>query len=95
MCAWCHEDIGDDQECFGLSTRVTPEHREALRGKEGTVLALDLLGGDRQLLAIVVAADSPARAKGYDIVLQTCSEVCADELDRRLIKEWQMIDECG
>lgn len=92
-CAWCHETLSDDQECFALSTRVRPENREDVRGKEGTVIVMDLPGGDRQLLAMVTTADSPARAKGYDLIFQVCSEACAKDLDRRRKNDWRMIDE--
>ena len=87
MCGWCHRIIGEDEEHLARGAKAWPEAQSIFRAKEGQVVVLELEKRDRQVLAIVPLSDSPAAKDGYDVVFQTCSDACADALDRRIKSE--------
>src|SRR5438045_8212106 len=93
MCAWCHRVIGDEEECFVRGTSGGTHSRSASPGKEGAVLVLNLRHEGRQILAIVPTADSPDPKRSEEVVFQTCSENCAQELERTLQEEWRSQNE--
>jgi hypothetical protein len=93
MCAWCHRVIGEDQEHLARGAKAKPEARSLLRAKEGQVVVFRLADGDRQVFAIVPRSDSPAAKEGYDLVFQTCSDSCADALDRTMKQEMGRLDD--
>ena len=78
-CAWCHKVMPQDKECFGGGTRVWPTAKPLLVAQEGKFLPMPLSTG-REIIAIIPTADSEARAAGYDIYFQTCSEECCAAL---------------
>jgi len=90
LCAWCHREIGDEEERVVRGAKMLPEARHRLDGHEGTVVSMDLLSTGGQIYAIVPTPDSPAIAEGYDILFQTCSKVCADTLDAQLKEEFKL-----
>jgi hypothetical protein len=82
MCGWCHRIIGEDEEHLARGVKTKPEVRSFFRAKEGQVVVLPVTAGEREVLVIVPRGDSPAAQQGYDLILQTCSEKCAANLDR-------------
>jgi hypothetical protein len=82
-CSWCHRVIPADQECFGFGARVRPASKPQLVGKEGKAVSFGL-GTGRNLIAIVPAASSDARAAGDDVFFQACSTACCDEMSAAL-----------
>ncbi len=74
-CTWCHKRLSQDEECFGAGGRATPEAKAMLGEYEGKLFPMRLSTG-RDLIVIVPAPDSPARAEGHDFYLQACSEAC-------------------
>ena len=85
-CAWCHQHMHEDQECFGAGARVRPVAKTQLAGKEGTLLPMQLSTG-REIIVVVPAAASEARVAGHDIYFQTCSEECCKQLAAALRAE--------
>jgi len=79
-CAWCHQIIPDVHERFGNGMQVRPERRAEIIPHEGRAVPL-LLATGRELIAMVVTSDSQARAAGYDLYVQTCSEECSRQIE--------------
>ena len=82
-CAYCHQLVPEDQECFGIGARARSEMRDHLRAYEGKLVPLTL-GGGREVIAIVIPADAPARREGYDLYFKGCSEECVRALREEL-----------
>ena len=95
MCAWCHRIIAEDEERFARGARARESERHKITGKGGSVVSIKLTVMDREILAIVPTDESPAKAEGNDVVFQTCSTACADELEHTLMEEWKLIDKIG
>ena len=74
-CAWCHKVIPEDQECFGSGGKVWPSAKPLLAENEGKLIPMRLSTG-REIIVVVPTSDSEARAEGYDIFFQACSEEC-------------------
>ena len=87
MCGWCHRVMSDGEERFARGAKARPESQSLFRGNEGLVVVVGLADGNRQILAIVPKADSPARKHGHDVIFQTCSTTCADALEKKLRDE--------
>ena len=85
-CAWCHQFISEDQECFGAGARVRPAAKALLAGKDGKLLPMQLSTG-HEIIVVVPAAASEARGAGHDIFFQTCSEECCKLLTAALRAE--------
>lgn len=85
-CAWCHQRIPEDQECFGAGARVRPDAKSLLSGHEGSLLPM-LLSSGREVIVAVPALESEAREAGHDVYFQTCSEQCCRELSNALRAE--------
>ena len=85
-CAWCHQHMSEDQECFGAGARVRPVAKELFAGNEGKLLPMQLSTG-REIIVVVPAAASEARVDGHDIYFQTCSEECCKNLTDSLRAE--------
>jgi hypothetical protein len=79
-CAWCHQRIPQGHECFGAGLRVRPERRAEIVVHEGRAVPLQLVTG-REIIVMVTAPDSQARAAGDDLYFQTCSAKCSKEAD--------------
>lgn len=84
-CAFCHQIIPDNQECFGVGARGNPEAVKVLRAYEGAFFPFPL-GGGRVVIAIVVPQDSDAKRAGNDFYFRGCSESCVEKLRNELKK---------
>jgi hypothetical protein len=82
-CAYCHQIVPEDQECFGVGARARSEMRGPLRAYQGQLVPL-AVGSGRELIAIVLPADAPARREGYDLYFKGCSEECLRTLREEL-----------
>lgn len=87
-CSWCHRVIDEDEERFGGGAKMRPEAKSVTAGLEGRLFPMQLTSG-REFIAIIPAADSPARAAGHDLYFQACSQKCCDELSRAMREEIQ------
>jgi hypothetical protein len=85
-CAWCHEKLDDDEECYGAGTRLKPEGKALISGQEGKLIPMPLSNG-QELITIIPMAESKARAAGYDVYFQTCSEECCSALSNAIRDE--------
>jgi hypothetical protein len=85
-CSWCHKVIGEDDERFGGGAKVRPEAKQALAELAGKLMPMRL-GSGREFIAIIPAANTPARAAGHDLYFQTCSEQCSTELTKAMREE--------
>jgi hypothetical protein len=85
-CAWCHQRIPEDHECFGSGLRVRPERRAEIVHHEGRAVPLQLATG-REIIVMVTTPDSKARAAGDDLYIQTCSEECSRQIDAAVREE--------
>jgi len=90
LCAWCHCEIGEEAERVVRGAKLRPEARQIVQGQPGAVVSLKLESNGGKFFAIVPTADSPAVAKGYDLLFQTCSAACADALDAQLKEELKL-----
>lgn len=90
LCAWCHREIGEEEERVVRGAKLRPEARHLLDGHVGTLVSMDLVTTGGTFYAIVPTPDSPAAAKGYDLLFQACSQVCADALDAQLKEELKL-----
>ena len=79
-CGWCGEPLEEDAEIVTLGASV--EAKQMLKDVEGEIIPLPV--GERNVDAIVVMADSPAKEDGRDLVFILCSEKCASELREAL-----------
>jgi hypothetical protein len=77
-CSWCGSKIDEDVPVFGLGGKKRAD--VDLTEYEGSAIRLTLATQDRDVICIVPAEDSPARADGYDFMFMTCSEECAVEM---------------
>jgi hypothetical protein len=73
-CAWCGKAIPDDVEVFGVDGKLRPG--VDLSAFEGAGVRIALASCNKNLIAIVPAADSDARRVGKEILFMTCSEAC-------------------
>jgi len=85
-CAWCHQVIPEDHECFGAGLRVHPERRSEIVPHEGRAIPLQLSAG-REIIVMVTRPDSKARAAGDDLYFQTCSDDCSRRIDAAVREE--------
>ncbi len=54
MCGWCHRIIGENEEHLARGAKAWPGAKSIFRAKEAQVVVLEVAGGDRQLLGIVL-----------------------------------------
>jgi len=69
-----------------MGLRVRPERRAEIVPHQGRAVPLQLATG-REIIVMVVAADSQARAAGDGLFVQTCSEKCSREIDQAVREE--------
>jgi hypothetical protein len=81
-CSWCGEIILDETPVFGFGgkKRLGVDISEF----EGGAIRISLVTADRDVIAIITAADSEARRHGYDFMFMVCSESCASEIKTTL-----------
>lgn len=84
-CAWCKKNIPEDVEVFGISAKV--RKGVDIKGKEGKIIPLHLATKKKDVQAVVVTKNSPAKKEGYDLVFLSCSQKCAKSLKTALSAE--------
>lgn len=84
-CGWCGDEIADDTELFGIKGKAVPGLD--LSGLEGKLIDVFLTKRARNVQAMVVAFDSPAKKEGIDMVYPACGESCAEALRQGLEAE--------
>ena len=89
-CSWCEDGILDDEECFAVGAKASAEMD--LQALEGKPVDFFLARRDRNVRAIVVTNDSPAKREGKDIVFVTCSESCSEALKQAVDREIDLVD---
>jgi hypothetical protein len=88
-CGWCGDDIPEDTELFGISAKARPDiDISELRGK---VIDVFLAQRDRNVQALVVTEESPAKKEGKDLLFVVCSESCAEALRQAVGKEIELV----
>ena len=78
ICTWCNQVIKEDDEVFGFGAKAS--HGIELSDKEGEFVSLNLALQDKTVFALVPSSTSTAKTGGYDLILITCSEDCAQSL---------------
>jgi hypothetical protein len=84
-CAWCEDEIPDDTELFGIGAKARPGID--ITEQEGKVIDIFLTRRDRNVQALVVTNDSPAKKEGKDLLFVVCSESCAEALRQGVGRE--------
>ena len=87
-CGWCADEIDDDTELFGIGAKARPDIDIA--ELEGKVIDIFLTRRDRNVQALVVTNDSPAKREGKDLLFVVCSESCAEALRQGVGKEIEL-----
>jgi len=90
-CAWCKKNIPEDTEVFGISAKVKKDID--IKGKEGEIISLHFATKNKDVQAVVVTKDSPAKKEGYDLVFMACSQKCAKSLKSALNAEIKLFDD--
>jgi hypothetical protein len=78
----------EDKECFGAGGYVWPAVKSLVAGLQGKLVPMRLSTG-REIIVLVPTADSKARAEGYDIYVQACSEECCEAVSGAIRAELQ------
>ena len=84
-CAWCNKKIPQDTEVFSLGAKT--QKRISLKRYEGSTIRLQLRHVDKIVSAIIPTPESEAKKAGNDVLFMLCSEHCAKELRKALLKE--------
>jgi hypothetical protein len=87
-CAWCDDEIEEDTELFGIGAKAHPDIEPS--EMEGTVIELFLSRRNRNVQALVVTKDSPAKRDGKDFLFVACSESCAAALGQSVGREFEL-----
>ena len=87
-CGWCEDEIPEDSELFGIGAKARDDiDIQELRGK---VIEIYLTQRKRNVQALVVTEDSPARREGKDLLFVTCSESCSEALRQAVGRELEL-----
>jgi hypothetical protein len=87
-CGWCEDEIPEDTELFGIGAKARDDiDINELRGK---VIDICLAQRNRNVQALVVTEDSPAKREGKDLLFVTCSESCSEALRQAVGKELEL-----
>lgn len=73
-----------DAEAFALSVKIRPEYVRLAKGQEGRIVQFHSYTLDRDVPAIVPAADSEAKRDGKDLLFPACSMSCGKALEAAL-----------
>ncbi|HME44818.1 MAG TPA: hypothetical protein VKF36_17135 [Syntrophorhabdales bacterium] len=84
-CAWCDKRIAQDTEVFSLGAKA--RKGIDLKRYRGSTIRLQLGHIAKVVSAIIPTPGSPARKAGNDVLFMLCSEQCAKQLRRALLKE--------
>jgi hypothetical protein len=90
ICAWCSQDIQEDEEVFGFGAKAS--QGVDLSDKEGEFVSFNLALRDKTVFALVPSTSSTAKTDGYDLIFLTCSEDCAQSLKDALELERDVFD---
>lgn len=90
ICAWCNQDIQEDDEVFGFGAKAS--HDIDLSDKEGEFVSFNLALQDKTVFALVPASSSSPKSEGFDFMFLTCSEDCAQSLKDALELERDVFD---
>ena len=77
-CSWCGKRIKDNTPVYAFSGRKRPD--VDLAEYEGSAILMSLATVKKDVICMVSAHDSPAKAEGKDFMFMLCSESCADEM---------------
>ena len=84
-CAWCNTRIAQDTEVISLGAKarrgIDPERYR------GSIIRILLRHLDEVLPAMVPPPESEVKIAGNDVLFMLCSEHCAKELKKALLKE--------
>ena len=84
-CGWCDDEIGEDTELFGIGAKAHSDIN--ISEMEGKVIDIFLTRRNRNVQALVVTKDSPAKREGKDLLFVACSESCAAALEQGVGRE--------
>jgi hypothetical protein len=87
-CGWCDDEIGEDTELFGIGAKAHPEIN--IGEMDGKVIDVFLTRRNRNVQALVVTKDSPAKREGKDLLFVACSESCAAALEQSVGREIEL-----
>lgn len=85
VCSWCARTIPAGLPIFAIAGKKRPE--ADFSGQAGQWIKVTLDSGQRQLPALVPAADSQAAREGYDVMFIACTEQCRNEMQLALETE--------
>jgi hypothetical protein len=88
-CAWCEDEIPEDMELFGIGAKARPDID--IMELEGKVIDIFLTRSDRNVQALVVTKDSPAKREGKDLLFVACCESCAEALRQAVGREIELV----
>lgn len=77
-CSWCRRRIKDNVPVYGFGGKRRPEID--LAEHEGSAILISLVTVPKEVICMVTAPGSPAKAEGKDFMFMICSEACADEM---------------
>ena len=84
-CAWCNKRIAKNSEVFSLGAKA--RKGTDLKRYRGSSIRLQLRHVDKIVPAMVPTPGSEARKAGNDVLFMLCSEQCAKQLKKALLKE--------
>jgi hypothetical protein len=87
-CGWCDDEIEEDTELFGIGAKAHPDIQ--ISEMEGKMIELFLSRRNRNVQALVVTKDSPAKREGKDLLFVACSESCATALEQSVGREIEL-----
>ena len=77
-CSWCGRRMHDNTPVYGMGGKKRPGID--LSEYEGSAILVTLSTIPKEVICMVTASDSPAKADGKDFMFMTCSETCAAEM---------------
>lgn len=87
-CACFRDEIPDDTELFGIGAKARPDID--ITEQEGRMIDIFLTRRDRNVQALVVTNDSPAKKEGKDLLFVVCRESCAEALRQGVGREIEL-----
>ncbi len=84
-CSWCGKRIKDNTPVYAFGGRMRPGFD--LTEFEGSAILISLATVPKEVICLVMAPDSPAKADGKDFMFMTYSETCAIEMKSVMVAE--------
>ena len=78
QCFWCGRRIKENTPVYGFGGRKRPGID--LTEYEGCAILISLATVPKEVICMVTAPGSPAKASGKDFMFMACSEACAEEM---------------